>query len=147
MKPIDETKPYESRLLEDLHLTLQNAYTASESIFNERHNDVHVIRVCTYRNNAMQTLYYKKKPKITNAKASESPHNYYPSFAFDIAFVKVGKKELDYSPKLFKEFNEIIQGVSSNVVWGYDWNGNKIKDKNDFDMPHFELKGWKQLIV
>jgi peptidoglycan L-alanyl-D-glutamate endopeptidase CwlK len=140
MKPKDETKPFESRLMEDLHPQLQTAYKRAEKIFNERHNDVHVIVVCTFRNGAMQNLYFTKRPKISNAKAGESPHNYYPSLAFDIAFVKVGKRELDYSPKLFKEFWDIINSdpLNKDIECGLNW-------KNFKDAPHYQLINWKQL--
>ena len=140
MKPKDETKPFESRLIEDLHPTSANAYNRAEQLFNERHNDVHVIIVCTYRNNAMQEVYFNKRPKISNARAGQSPHNHYPSFAFDIAFVKVGKRELDYSPKHFKEFWAILQTLSSTITWGGNF-------KNFKDMPHFELTNWKSLLT
>jgi peptidoglycan L-alanyl-D-glutamate endopeptidase CwlK len=140
MKPKDETKPYESRLLEDLHPTLANAYKQAEKVFNERHNDVHVIVVCTYRNNAMQEVYFAKRPKVSNARAGQSPHNYYPSRAFDIAFVKVGKRELDYSPKHFKEFWEILQTFSPKLTWGGNFTNFK-------DAPHFELTNWRATIV
>ncbi len=140
MKPKDETKPYESRLIEDLHPTLANAYKKAEAQFNAIHNDVHVIIVCTYRNNAMQEVYFAKRPKITMARASQSPHNHYPSRAFDIAFVKVGKRELDYAPKHFKEFWELLQVASNKLTWGGNF-------KNISDLPHFELTNWKMTIV
>ena len=140
MKPKDETKPYESRLIEDLHPTLANAYKKAEAQFNTIHNDVHVIIVCTYRNNAMQEVYYHKRPKITNSRANQSPHNHYPSRAFDIAFVKVGKRELDYSPKHFKEFWELLQSASNKLTWGGNF-------KTIRDMPHYELSNWKMTIV
>ena len=140
MKPKDETKPFESRLIEDLHPTLAAAFKKAQTEWNNTRNDVHVIIVCTYRNNAMQEVYFKKRPKITNARAGQSPHNYYPSRAFDIAFVKVGKRERDYSPKLFKEFWELLQKHSSKITWGGNF-------KSMVDFPHFELTNWKATIV
>jgi peptidoglycan L-alanyl-D-glutamate endopeptidase CwlK len=127
-------KPYESRKLEDLHIVLQAAYLAAERKFNNDFPEVNVIRTCTYRNNAMQQVYFNKRPKITNARPGESPHNYNPSFAFDIAFVR--NRKLDWSPKYFKAFAEIIKGISSDIVWGGDW----VRFK---DAPHFELKNWR----
>ena len=126
--------PYESRKLEDLHIVLQAAYLAAERKFNNDFPDVNVIRTCTYRNNAMQQVYFNKRPKITNARPGESPHNYNPSFAFDIAFVR--NRKLDWSPKYFKAFAEIIKGINSDIVWGGDW----VRFK---DAPHFELKNWR----
>jgi peptidoglycan LD-endopeptidase CwlK len=125
--------PYESRKLEDLHIVLQAAYLAAERKFNNDFPEVNVIRTCTYRNNAMQDLYFNKRPKITNARGGESPHNYLPSFAFDIAFVR--NKKLDYTPKYFKAFADIIKSISNDVEWGGDWT--KFKD-----LPHFQLKNW-----
>ncbi len=140
MKPTDETKPYESRLLEDLHPTLAAAFNKAQSEWNATRNDVHVITVCTYRNKAMQEVYFAKRPKISNARGGQSPHNYYPSLAFDIAFVKVGKRELDYNQKHFKDFWNIISKYSSKVEWGGNWVGFK-------DAPHFQLLNWKNTIV
>jgi peptidoglycan L-alanyl-D-glutamate endopeptidase CwlK len=126
--------PYESRKLEDLHIVLQAAYLAAERKFNNDFPEVNVIRTCTYRNNAMQQVYFNKRPKITNARPGESPHNYNPSFAFDIAFVR--NRKLDWSPKYFKAFADIIKSISNDVEWGGDW----VRFK---DAPHFELKNWR----
>jgi peptidoglycan L-alanyl-D-glutamate endopeptidase CwlK len=127
-------KPYESRDLKDLHIVLQAAYLAAERKFNNDFPEVNVIRTCTYRNNAMQQVYFNKRPKITNARPGESPHNYNPSFAFDIAFVR--HRKLDWSPKYFKAFADIIKGINSDIEWGGDW----VRFK---DAPHFELKNWR----
>jgi len=127
-------KPYESRDLKDLHIVLQAAYLAAERKFNNDFPEVNVIRTCTYRNNAMQQVYFNKRPKITNARPGESPHNYNPSFAFDIAFIR--NRKLDWSPKYFKAFADIIKGINSDIVWGGDW----VRFK---DAPHFELKNWR----
>ena len=127
-------KPYESRDLKDLHIVLQAAYLAAERKFNNDFPEVNVIRTCTYRNNAMQQVYFNKRPKITNARPGESPHNYNPSFAFDIAFVR--NRKLDWSPKYFKAFADIIKGINLDIVWGGDW----VRFK---DAPHFELKNWR----
>lgn len=138
MKSIDETKPFESRLIEDLHPMLQLAYKLAEADFNKLYPNVNVFRTCTYRNNAMQEVYFKKRPKITNARGGQSPHNYYPSLAFDIAFLE--NKQLSYKPKYFKEFADIIVKHYPTLV---TWGGNF---KSLPDMPHFEHSQWKQLI-
>jgi len=130
-------KPYESRDLKDLHPILADAYLKAEAVFNQQNGDINVIRTCTYRNNAMQQVYFNKRPKITNARPGESPHNYNPSFAFDIAFVR--NRKLDWSPKYFKAFADIIKGINSDVEWGGDW----VRFK---DAPHFELKNWRAIL-
>ena len=92
---------------------------------------------CTFRSNEEQNILFNKKPKVTNAKAGQSPHNFNPSFAFDIGFIGLDKK-MDWSLKLFLNFANIITSIDSNI----DWGGNWIRFK---DAPHFELKGWKNL--
>jgi peptidoglycan L-alanyl-D-glutamate endopeptidase CwlK len=129
--------PIESRELKDLHPILADAYLKAEKIFNSQNGDVNVIRTCTYRNNAMQQIYFNKRPKITNARPGESPHNYLPSFAFDIAFVR--NRKVDYTMKYFKAFADIIKGINPDIVWGGDW----VRFK---DAPHFELKNWRAII-
>lgn len=74
---------------------------------------------------------------MTNAKAGQSPHNFNPSFAFDIAFITVEKK-ISWNEKYFKLFANCIKEVSSVVSWGGDWKGFR-------DTPHFELLNWKNL--
>lgn len=81
----------------------------------------------------------------TNARWLQSPHNYLPSYAFDIAFISKDGK-LDWTHDLFEKFWHIIKVIEPQIAWGYDWNGNDIKDKNDFDAPHYELRIWKTLI-
>jgi peptidoglycan L-alanyl-D-glutamate endopeptidase CwlK len=136
MKPQDETKPFESRDRNDLSTGIIAAYEMAEKEFNQRYGNVNVFLTCTYRNNAMQEVYFKKRPKITNARAGQSPHNYYPSLAFDIAFLE--NKKLSYKAKYFAEFAKII-ALYGNITWGGNF-------KNFKDMPHFELTNWKNKI-
>ena len=98
---------------------------------------------CTYRSNNEQTEVYsigrtKKGKKVTNAQAGESPHNYKPSAAFDIAFITVGKK-LDWSAGNFKLFADIILKIQPLVFWGGNFQSIP-------DAPHFELKDWRKYV-
>jgi peptidoglycan L-alanyl-D-glutamate endopeptidase CwlK len=93
---------------------------------------------CTHRTNEEQTILFNSKPKVTNAKAGQSPHNYNPSFAFDIGFIGFDKK-MDWNPILFSKFNDCLTSVSNLVEWGGSWKSFK-------DAPHFELKNWKTYI-
>jgi peptidoglycan L-alanyl-D-glutamate endopeptidase CwlK len=77
--------------------------------------------------------------KVTNAKGGESPHNFKPSFAFDIAFINTYNK-LDYSEHLFEKFAAIIKAIDANVEWGGDF-------QSMVDRPHFQLKGWKEQVT
>jgi peptidoglycan L-alanyl-D-glutamate endopeptidase CwlK len=93
---------------------------------------------CTYRTNEEQEQLFRKRPKVTNARAGQSPHNYKPSYAFDIAFIGVDKK-LDWNNKHFKNFADIIKSIEPQVEWGGDWA--KFKDA-----PHFQVRHWNKLL-
>lgn len=128
-----------SRNKKDLHPTLVKAYEKAVTLYlTEYPNDPQPFITCTYRSNAEQNLLFNQVPKVTKAKAGQSPHNYKPSLAFDIAFITVYKK-LDWSIQLFKNFNDIIIKIEPLIVWGGNWKS--IKDK-----PHFQLQNWKNYI-
>lgn len=99
-------------------------------------NSPQVFITCTYRSNEEQEILFKKRPKVTNARAGQSPHNYNPSYAFDIAFIGVDKR-LDWTPKLFKNFADIIC-QNPEVEWGGSWEFK--------DAPHFQVRNWKSMI-
>lgn len=73
---------------------------------------------------------------VTNAKAGQSPHNYRPALAFDIAFKGTDGKT-DYDPRLFDTFAPLVLKTA-----GITWGGNF---KKLIDRPHFELTDWKKL--
>jgi|GEM_PF-6205419 len=152
MKPLDETKPYESRLMEDLHPDLVLVSKEADIEWDKQFPDgPNVFTTCTYRNNARQNeLFAQKKPRVTWAKGGESPHNTYPSSAWDIAFFDSETKKLDWSAHLFDAYAKIFKDIAAKhgirVTWGADWNRDNIKDKIKQDAPHFELTNWRQLI-
>lgn len=146
-----------SRDKKDLRIELVVAYDLAVAKYKELYPVLpQPFITCTYRSKEEQDeTFFKGRDKlgnivnrkliVTNARGGQSPHNYNVSFAFDIAFTD-SRGKLDWSDGLFAKFNDCIQAVAKNVVWGFDWNGNKKQDKNDFDRPHFELKEWKNLI-
>lgn len=133
-----------SRKIEDCLSILRNAWALAEKKWDEQYPDrPKPFLTCTYRSNEEQTALYNqgrinKKRKVTNAKAGQSPHNYKPSFAFDIAFISLEKK-LDWNPRLFFDFNKIIKEIEPQIEWGGSWVSFK-------DNPHFELKNWKEYL-
>lgn len=132
-------KPMASRDKKDLHTELVDAYNkAADKYKNLYPNEPQPFITCTYRSNEEQDKLYNSKPKVTNAKAGQSPHNYNPSFAFDIAFITVDNK-VSWNNKYFKMFADLIKYESTLVSWGGDWINFK-------DTPHFELKNWKTMI-
>lgn len=86
---------------------------------------------------------------VTNAKAGESEHNAQPSKAIDV----VPWPEKWESAKAFENLASIVweqwrimetldltQGFE--LVWGGDWDGDRDpNDTDDWDKPHWELRG------
>lgn len=128
-----------SRDKKDLRIELVEAYDKACDKYKALYpNEPQPFITCTYRSGEEQNKLYLQIPKVTNAKAGQSPHNYNPSFAFDIAFITLTKK-LSYDLKYFRMFADCLKSSVANVEWGGDW----LKFK---DAPHFELKGWKNQI-
>ena len=128
-----------SRDKKDLRLELVTAYDKACDKYKALYpNDPQPFITCTYRSGEEQNKLYNSKPKVTNAKAGQSPHNFNPSFAFDIGFIGADKK-MDWSGKLFENFANCVKSVSDVTDWGGGWKSFK-------DAPHFELKNWKTYI-
>ena len=126
-----------SRDKKDLRPELVQAYEkAKEKYYALYPNEPQPFITCTYRSGEEQNKLYNSKPKVTNAKAGQSPHNFNPSFAFDIGFIGADKK-IVWTAKYFKMFADCIK---SDVV---SWGGNF---KNFTDNPHFELKDWRSYL-
>lgn len=125
-----------SRDINDLHFILKDAYSKGVNLFKIRYPlDPQPFTSCTFRDSAEQDLLFLQKPKVTNAKGGESPHNFIPSLAFDIAFVTLTKK-LSWDNSLFKKFADILEEIEPRIEWGGAWQ--KFKDA-----PHFQLNGWQ----
>lgn len=75
-----------------------------------------------FRSFERQTELYNQRPKVTNAKAGQSLHNY--GVAFDVCFTKTGYKG---------NWDKIgAIGKKLGLEWGGDFKS--IKDR-----PHFQL--------
>lgn len=136
-----------SRKAEDLHLELKAIWDFSSKEYKRIYpDDPQPFLTCTYRDNTEQSELYaqgrttgKLGRIVTNAKAGQSPHNYLPAPAFDVAFKK--GTTLDWTSKLFERFNSIIQRqFPGKVTWGGTFKSVPA------DGPHFELTNWKTLI-
>ena len=140
-----------SRKLEHLHPDLQKVWLEAEKRW-ESSGGANVFITCTFRNDEAQTELYnqgrtKKGVIVTWAKAGQSPHNFNPSFALDIAFLKPDGKSLDWSRSNFINFAKVFMQVADEmrilVTWGADWNNDRKQDLTKTDLPHFELRNWK----
>lgn len=78
-----------------------------------------------------------KEPKVSNAKAGQSIHNY--GLAVDICLIIDGKEasfdtKKDWDGDKIADWYECVKIFAKN---GWDWGGNWIKFK---DLPHFERR-------
>lgn len=130
-----------SRDKTELHAELVTVYDQACAKYREMYPSApQPFLTCSHRTDDEQNALYeigRTKPGkiITNARAQQSPHNFKPSFAFDIAFISLEKK-LSWDKKYFRYFSEIVKGLTDTVDCGIDWKFT--------DPPHFELKAWKQ---
>ena len=92
-----------------------------------------------------QTNMYNQKPKVTNAKAGQSFHNY--GLAFDFCLVQNGKTiwdtKKDFDNDKVADWMEVVKLFKNH---GYKWGGNF---RSIYDAPHFEKTfgyTWKQLL-
>lgn len=144
-----------SRDKKDLHETCVQAHEMASARYKEKYpNDPQPFLTCTHRPNEEQQKIFDqphngkddngngiiddKSEKVTQARPGESPHNYSPSFAWDIGFINPLTQKMDWSMKYFEQYAACVKEISTAIECGIFW---KFKDA-----PHFELKGWKNLI-
>ena len=97
---------------------------------------VKMLVTCGIRTFSEQTSLYNKKPKVTNAKAGQSIHNYGLAFDFCLKDINTGQPvwetNKDYDGDKNPDWMEIVayfKGI------GYKWGGD-FKSIND--KPHME---------
>lgn len=108
-------------------------------------SNVKMIVTCGLRTFEEQFKLYAQRPKVTNAKAGQSIHNY--GLAFDFCLVDGGKTIWDTA----KDFDKDKQPDWMEVVKvfkdaGYTWGGDF---RSIYDAPHFEKTfghTWQQLL-
>ena len=129
-----------STKLTDCHVILQKQYATAKELFEKEHQGVKVFLTATYRSKEEQDILYAKGrttkgPKVTNAKGLQSPHNFKPSMALDVAFDVNGKT--DWNDKYFILFAPYMK--NPNITWGGGFKS--IPDK-----PHYEIKNWQEYL-
>ena len=91
-----------------------------------------------------QDALYKKRPKVTNAKAGQSYHNYGLSFDFCL---KIDDKEISWDT--VKDFDGDKKSDWYEVIAIFEELGFK-SGKSFNDLPHFEMSfgySWRQLLA
>jgi peptidoglycan LD-endopeptidase CwlK len=114
-----------------------------------KHMDFSIL--CAYRDEEKQMAAYNAVPQLSRAKFGESPHNFNPSFAVDLAPYPIDWRDM----QRFCYLSGLMKGIASAhgipLTAGIDWNNNGILVKDDpaeslIDAPHFEITNWKELV-
>lgn len=133
-----------SRNLSDLDSRLQSVWLQSVDVWVKIHPSLLPFLTCTHRSNDEQNELYEQgrtKPGsiVTNAKAGDSPHNFLPARAWDMAFKK-RDGSVDWAIVHYRNFSKIVAFIDPEIVWGGKWK--TIKDN-----PHWELPNWKMKVT
>lgn len=93
---------------------------------------------CGYRGEEDQEAAFAKG----NSKAhfGQSPHNFRPALALDIACLDGGK--ITWEPEFYEAVAAHVMSVAETLGVGVTWGGDFKSFK---DRPHFELRDWKAL--
>ena len=133
---------------------IQTAHPKLRAELNQIYNEICIAltgrAMCRFafvlRTFAEQTALFNKKPKVTNAKAGQSYHNY--GLAVDIVLIIDGKEVSydrlkDYDGGKMADWLEIVSIFKKHGwEWGGDWDSLK-------DYPHFQKTfgmNWRKLL-
>ncbi len=83
-----------------------------------------------------RTIELHRKP-VTNCNGITSRSNHQYWTAGDLGIIKNGTIVWERIPE-YEELGRIAK--EEGLRWGGDWDGDEIRDPNDYDPYHFELK-------
>lgn len=118
-----------NKALDKLHPNLKSILMEVAKI-----EDIYIL--CSFRGETEQNkAFLEKKSK---AKFGQSPHNFNPALAFDIAPFPLNWNDIESFKKLSVIVLSVSKKMNIGLVWGGDWKSFK-------DYPHYELKNWNTL--
>jgi peptidoglycan L-alanyl-D-glutamate endopeptidase CwlK len=129
------------RLLKDAHPQLERLAVAVAA------GGVAFRVICSYRGKIDQERAFASG--VSKARWLQSPHNYKPSAAIDIAPGVKGPidwRDLRAFELIGWEFARQGKLLEIPIRLGQDWNGNGKIDERFVDRPHIELHPWRAFI-
>ncbi len=124
---------------------LNNAHPGLQKLFNEviKHFDCRI--VCSYRGKAAQELAFDGG--FSGAHFGESPHNFKPSTAIDVVPYPVDWHDTDRMHYFAGQVMGIAIMMGIEIKWGGDFDRDThLSDERAHDLPHFELKNWREIV-
>jgi len=108
----------------------------------------------TLRTFAEQDALFLKKPKVTNAKAGQSYHNYGLAFDIVLLYDKDGDgkfEEVSWDMKRDGDKDGMADWLEvTNVLVKRGWSNGFISNGKKWDFPHFQIDfgyTWRQLLA
>lgn len=123
---------------------LNNAHPGLQKLFREviKHFDCSVI--CSYRGKAAQTLAFETGK--SNACFGLSPHNFKPALAVDVVPYPIDWLDTDRMHYFSGQVMGIAEMMGIEIKWGGDFDRDThLSDERFHDLPHFELKNWRDI--
>jgi len=129
---------------------LREDYTAANNVLGK---GVRLRFSYTLRTFAEQDALYLKRPKVTNAKAGQSYHNYGAAFDIVLLYDKNGDgifEEASWDTKRDGDRDGVSDWLEvTRIFESRGWVNGFITNGKKWDLPHFTIKGaahWKVLL-
>ena len=112
------------------------------------HADLHKLAEALDKVMPIQVLYgYRNKEEQqeayltghSKAQWGESPHNFSPAMAIDLAPLPIDWKDIAAFDRMVVEAKRLAQQLGIKVTCGADFKSFK-------DRPHIEITGWKSIV-
>jgi peptidoglycan L-alanyl-D-glutamate endopeptidase CwlK len=102
---------------------------------------IKVVPTCTLRDREYQEKLYAQGRTapgkiVTNARPGDSIHEY--ACAMDYVVQVEGVNDWGFLP-YYHDCGRVAQSLG--LVWGGDWNGDGVQEKNDWDLCHVQWTG------
>ena len=84
---------------------------------------------------------------LSKAHFGESPHNFRPALAVDVAPYPIDWKDRERFTFFAGQVIATARGMGIYLKWGGDWDRDTHLSDNRFDdFPHFEIVGWREIV-
>lgn len=133
-----------------LRAKLREDYTAANNVLGK---GVRLRFSYTLRTFAEQDALFLKRPKVTNAKAGQSYHNYGAAFDIVLLYDKNGDgifEEASWDTRRDGDRDGVSDWLEvTRIFESRGWVNGFITNGKKWDLPHFQIKGlphWRVLL-
>lgn len=120
---------------------LSNCHKDLQAVAHEAIKHIDFTVTTGHRNKRDQEYAYDHG--FSNAHYGQSPHNYWPSLAFDGYLFPIDVDDAARCRILAPVILDAAKTVGVALTWGGDFP--KITGRKFVDLPHFQLTDWKRI--